>query len=145
MLRNNSMKVLHVLSSNKYSGAENVACQIINALGEDCESAYCSPDGQISEALNDRNIKFIPLKKMNKTEVKRAIKEFNPDIVHAHDPRAICNVGRINGKFKIIAHVHNNRPDFRKMSVKYHIKCILIGYIFNYFRNIEIISRIIYS
>lgn len=114
---NKRMKVLHVLSSNKYSGAENVACQIINALGEDCESAYCSPDGQIAEALNDRNIKFIPLKKMNKTEVKRAIKEFNPNIVHAHDPRAICNVGRINGKFKIIAHVHNNRPDFRKMSV----------------------------
>ena len=119
------MKVLHVLSSNKYSGAENVACQIINALNGECESAYCSPDGQIAAALKERSVKFIPLSKMGKKEVVKAIKEYQPDIVHAHDPRAICTVGRIKGDFKIIAHVHNNRPDFKKIS----LNSILFNYV----------------
>ncbi len=119
------MKVLHILSSNKYSGAENVACQIIKAMNDECEFAYCSPDGQIREALSDRDIRFIPLNQMSKKEIKRVINEFNPDIVHAHDPRAICNVGRIKGNFKVIAHVHNNRPDFKKFS----LNSILFNYI----------------
>ena len=60
------LKVLHILSSNRYSGAENVACQIIKALGDTCESAYCSPEGPIREAIEDRDIKFISLKKVNR-------------------------------------------------------------------------------
>lgn len=111
------MKILHILSSNKYSGAENVACQIIALFREEDDVAYCSPDGQIADALKERNIKFIPLKKMSTSEVKRAIKEFKPDVVHAHDPKAICTVGLVKGNFKMIAHVHNNRPDFRKKSL----------------------------
>ena len=55
------MKILHILSSNKYSGAENVACQIIALFREEDDVAYCSPDGQIADALKERNIKFIPL------------------------------------------------------------------------------------
>lgn len=111
------MRVLHLLSSNKYSGAENVACQIISLFKDEQDIAYCSPSGQIADALKERNIEFIPLNKMSKSEVKKAIKEFKPDIVHAHDPRAICTIGRIKGNFKIIAHVHNNRPDFKKISL----------------------------
>lgn len=119
------MKVLHLLTSNKYSGAENVACQIISLFKEEQDLAYCSPNGQIADALKERDINFIPLNKMSKSEVKKAIKEFKPDIVHAHDPRAICTVGRIKGDFKIIAHVHNNRPDFKKLS----LNSILFNYI----------------
>lgn len=111
------MKILHLLTSNKYSGAENVACQIISLFKDECEIVYCSPNGQIADALKERNINFIPLNKMSKSEVKKAIKEFKPDIVHAHDPRAICTVGRIKGDFKIIAHMHSNRPDFKKKSI----------------------------
>ena len=58
------MKVLHLLSSNKYSGAENVVCQIIKMFGNDAEMVYCSPDGDIRKTLNDKNIKFIPLKEL---------------------------------------------------------------------------------
>lgn len=119
------MNILHILSSNSYSGAENVACQIIALFKDDNKIAYCSPNGQISDALSEKNINFIPLKKMCISELKRVIKDFNPDIIHAHDPRAICNVGRINGNFKIIAHIHNNRPDFKKKS----LNSLLFNYI----------------
>lgn len=130
------MKILHVLSSNKYSGAENVACQIINLFKDECEIAYSSPDGQISEALKERNIRFIPLSKMSKGEVKKVIKEFQPDIIHAHDPRAICICASIKTKAKIIAHVHNNRPDFKKISLN--------SIIFNHYTKKKKINKILW-
>lgn len=129
-------RVLHLLTSNKYSGAENVACQIISLFKEEQDLAYCSPNGQIADALKERDINFIPLNKMSKSEVKKAIKEFKPDIVHAHDPRAICTIGRIKGDFKIIAHVHSNRPDFKKKSIN--------SILFNFITKKKKISKIIW-
>ena len=85
------MKILHVLASNKFSGAENVACQIIKMFSDrepGIEMAYCSPKGEIEQALNKEKIDYYPLKKLNKRELKRVIKTFKPDIIHAHDMRA---------------------------------------------------------
>ena len=112
-------KVLHVLASNKYSGAENVACTIIKHLDDEYDMAYCSPDGQIREALKERNINFIPLNKLSVKELKKAIKEFDPDIIHAHDANAsvqsaIC----VHGKIKIISHIHGNHENMRKPNPK---------------------------
>ena len=42
-------RVLHILASNIFSGAENIACTIIEKLGDDYEMAYCSPNGIIKE------------------------------------------------------------------------------------------------
>ena len=50
------MKVLHLLASNKYSGAENVVCQIINMFNGEVEMAYCSPIGEIENSLKDKEI-----------------------------------------------------------------------------------------
>lgn len=133
---NKKPRVLHLLTSNKYSGAENVACQIISLFKEEQDLAYCSPNGQIADALKERDINFIPLNKMSKSEVKKAIKAFQPDIVHAHDPRAICTIGRIKGDFKIIAHVHSNRPDFKKKSIN--------SILFNFITKKKKISKIIW-
>ena len=38
------MKVMHVLNSRIYSGAEKVVCQIIKSFRDDVEMVYCSPD-----------------------------------------------------------------------------------------------------
>ena len=58
------MKVLHLLQSNRFSGAENVVCQIIDMFrtDKDIEMVYCSPDGPIKETLTERKIRFVPLK-----------------------------------------------------------------------------------
>lgn len=111
------MKVLHLLSSNKYSGAENVVCQIIKMFGNDAEMVYCSPDGDIRKTLNDKNIKFIPLKELSKKELKKAVKDFNPDIIHAHDLKACLFASKIKN-VKLIAHMHVNHPKMKKFSLR---------------------------
>ena len=104
------MKVLCLLQSARFSGAENVVCQIISALKSksDIEMVYCSPDGQIREALNERDIQFEPIEKLSAREVKRVIKKFNPDIIHAHDRSACVMAAMASKKIPVIAHIHVN-------------------------------------
>lgn len=57
-------KILHVTMSDTYSGAENVACQIIAMYRDDPETEmlYCGIKGpKIRNALVERNIKFVPI------------------------------------------------------------------------------------
>lgn len=82
------MKVLHVLQSNRYAGAENVACTIIKMFQqsqENIEFFYISPNGKIKEILDKEKIKFIPIKKLSYLQLKKIIDEIKPDIIHAHD------------------------------------------------------------
>lgn len=112
------MKVLHVLSSNKYSGAENVVCQIIKMFDGEIEMAYCSPDGKIRDMLSERNITFLPIEKLNKKELKRVFKDYQPDIIHAHDFRASIIATRATKKVPIISHLHNNSPWLKSYGLK---------------------------
>ena len=84
------MKILHVLNSNRFSGAENVVCQIVEMFRSDTdvEMVYCSPDGQIREALAERDVEFAPIKEMTVQEIKRVVREQQPDVIHSHDMRA---------------------------------------------------------
>ena len=84
----------------------------------DIEMAYCSRDGQIKEALDERGIKFFPMKKLCVSEVKRVIKEYEPDVIHAHDFNAAFNAALACGKIPLITHVHFNDVRARKLSVK---------------------------
>lgn len=113
------MKVLHLLESPHFSGAENVVCQIISMLNrENIEFIYCSRDGQIREALQERQIKFCPIKKLSVSEIKRVIQEEKPDLIHAHDMRASFFAALSSGNIPIISHIHNNNFDSRGLSVK---------------------------
>ena len=102
-------RILHILKSNKYSGAENVACQVINMFrkNKDYEMFYVSPEGQIAETLKEKDIKYIPIKNLSYLELKRVIKEYKPDIIHAHDKSAILFASIFaTKKRKVVAHVH---------------------------------------
>ena len=122
------MKILHVLYSNKYSGAENVACQIIEMLKSDTsvEMAYCSRDGQISGVLQKKGILFYPVKDLSKKELKEVVSVFKPDIIHAHDFRASIVCSKLSKKLPVISHLHNNSPWLKKFclkSVVYGLSC----------------------
>ena len=110
------MKILHLLSTNSFSGAENVVCQIINMFDSDKDimMAYCSPDGKIKEKLQEKKIDFLPLNKLNYSSIKKAIMDFEPDIIHAHDIKATIYASLFSKKCKIISHVHGNSIDMRK-------------------------------
>lgn len=128
------MKVLHLLQSNRFSGAENVACQIISICkNEKIEFAYSSPDGQIKDALQERNIKFLPMKKACVSEYKRVIQEFSPDVIHAHDMGASFYAALVCGNIKLVSHIHNNSFNSRKLSAKavaYIVAAIKASHIF---------------
>ena len=54
------MRVLHLLKSNKYSGAENVVLTIMDAC-PDIEMIYASTDGPIRKVVEDSGHRFYPL------------------------------------------------------------------------------------
>ena len=114
------MKILHVLYSNRFSGAENVVCQIIGMMKKvpGVEMIYCSPDGQIREALDERGIAFEPIADLNKSELRRVIAKVKPDVVHAHDMRASFVAALACKKIPLVSHIHNNAFDSRGLSPK---------------------------
>lgn len=114
------MKILHVLNSNKYSGAENVVCQIINmfAFDTNVEMVYCSPDGPIRENLEEYGIPFAPMTALSGSELKRVINEQKPDVIHAHDFRASMIAASASKKIPVISHLHNNCPWLKSFGIK---------------------------
>lgn len=111
-------KVLHILASNIFSGAENVACTIINNLKEEYDMYYCCPRGPIEENLKERNIKYIPIEKLSIKEIKKVINKYNPDIIHAHDNKATVISSLFNTKCKIISHIHGNNKIMNTINLK---------------------------
>lgn len=116
------MKVIHLISTDVFSGAENVACQIINYFKKhnNYEMYYASVIGEKNEeALRNRDIPCIKLKRFDYFCVKKMIDKEKPDIVHAHDIRAsILAALACDRKTKIISHVHNNHENMRKLNIK---------------------------
>ncbi len=133
------IKVLHILCSNQYSGAENVICQIIGLFNNDTdfEFVYASPDGPIRETLYEQNIKFAAMSKATIGEFKRVIDIENPDIIHAHDMRASFLAALVCGKIPLISHIHNNNFDSQKISAK----AILYKYASNKAKHIFWVSK----
>lgn len=114
------MRVLHLLPSDRYSGAENVVCQIMSFFKETqgVEMLYCSPNGPIRSALEERDIPFSPLNEFSVQTVKAKLREVQPDIVHAHDMKASVVAAMASGNIPLISHVHNNNFNSRGISAK---------------------------
>ena len=114
------MKILHLLQSNRFSGAENVVCQIIRMFKQtpDVEMVYCSPDGQIRESLEDQGVSFVPLSSFSIKSIKNIIRKERPDVIHAHDMRASFYAALVCGKTPLISHIHNNALDSHGWSLK---------------------------
>lgn len=130
-------RVLHLASSDSYSGAENVICTIIENDSKNYDMFYCSKDGPIKEILKDRNINFVPLKKLNVINLKKILKEYNIDIIHAHDFKASTIAALTNFKGKIISHIHCN-PDFIK---KWNVFSITYSILSKRFSSIIVVSN----
>lgn len=111
------MRVLHLLKSNKYSGAENVVLTIMDAC-PDIEMIYASMDGSIRKVVEDRGHRFYPLEETSVRMVKKAVGELQPDIIHAHDFTMASTAAWAAGDIPVIAHLHNNPPWLKKVGVK---------------------------
>ena len=113
------MKVLHVLASNQFSGAENVACQIIHMFKNEIDMAYCSPQGNIAQKLQENNMTYFPLQKLNTKNLNKILQTYQPNVIHAHDIKAVIfAIKASKGKVPVIGHVHGNDFAMRKFSLK---------------------------
>ncbi len=111
-------RIMHILNTGLYSGAENVVITIINAMKSDCECAYVSPEGKIRRILDENGIFYVPIKKMSVREIKSAIKSYKPDVIHAHDFAASITAALTLTKTPIVSHLHNNPPWLRNLNLK---------------------------
>lgn len=132
------IRVIHLLASNKFSGAENVVCQIVKMCEDTCEMFYCSPKGPIENSLKDKGVKYIPINKLTKKELKKIYNEYKPDMIHAHDVRASIVASSFSKKCKIISHIHGN--DERKMG-KISLKSLLYALCLKKFSRIFWVSE----
>ncbi len=123
------MKVLHVLNSRIYSGAEKVACQIIQSFREDgVDMVYTSPASDIvAKMLSEQQVTYLPMESMSVGNLKRIIRQEQPDLIHAHDMRASFFSALCCGKVPLVSHIHNNAYDARGLSPK-TIAYLLAGF-----------------
>lgn len=113
-------RILHVLYSHVYGGAENIVCQIIHMFRDDpdVEMFYTSPDGSVRPSLEERGIRYYPLKAFTVAEIRRVIREVQPTVLHTHDMRACFMTARACGDLPFLSHIHNNNFDSRKITLK---------------------------
>lgn len=122
------MRVLHVLYSDIYTGAEKVAAQIIKAFEGDVEMAYASLDSQrVWDILDEQGIRHIAFQKLNPFTLGKIIREYQPDLIHAHDMRTGFVASLCCGKIPLVSHIHNNAFDSRGITLK-SVAYLLAGF-----------------
>lgn len=106
-------KVMHLLASNSYSGAENVVISIIKNiknLKKNSNYIYVSPIGSIEKRLQSEKIDYRMISNLTIKSLKEKIEEVKPDIIHAHDFTAsvLASIATIWKRNKVISHIHKN-------------------------------------
>lgn len=115
--------IVHLLASNKYSGAENVALTIIKKVkkkSDEYEFYYVSPIGEIQDICIEKGVNYIPLKDFSISTIKKVIRKVKPNIIHAHDPTATVKavLSSKDSKAIVISHLHNNNPIMRTKNLR---------------------------
>lgn len=103
-------RIAHVLKSSIYSGAENVVLTIIRELWDEFDFVYIATDGPIRERLLQEQVPCILLKKFTRGNLAKAVKDWKPDIIHAHDFSASVMCATLTGRFRLISHLHHDPP-----------------------------------
>ena len=132
-------KVIFVVNTDSYSGAEAVNIKIIENLKDKYDFYYACPSGKINEYLEERNIKHINIKKVSMREIKRIVKEYKPDVLHATDFTASCVCASCKKRgVKVISHIHCNPLWLKK---KINFKSILYFLCAKKFDKILVVSN----
>ena len=111
------MKILHLLTTNQFSGAENVCLSIMNILKNEHDVYYASVDGPIRNTVENMGHTFVPMSSFSIGNVKNVIHQIQPDVIHAHDIRASVYSAFVY-RGKIISQIHGKFPEMGHISLK---------------------------
>ncbi len=112
------LRILHVLKSSIFSGAENVVITIIKAMRSEYDMVYVATDGEIRTRLEQEQIPMELMTEFSRRELQKMIRKYRPDVVHAHDFSATVLCATIPGTFRLISHLHYDPPWVMKWNLK---------------------------
>lgn len=101
-------KVMHLLYSSEFGGAEKVAINLIIDSKEITDSLYVSKIGGIKNKLEENNINFKLVNKFDLFTINGIINSNEIEVIHAHDFRASLVASFFRRKCKIISHIHQS-------------------------------------
>lgn len=107
-------KIIHLLDSSAYSGAEKIAIELIKNDKQN-ECWYVSKDGPIREVLEKLGVKHFLYN--NFAELKKFTKNNDIDIIHCHDFKASIKGAVLKAKYRI-SHIHNNAESSKSINIK---------------------------
>lgn len=110
-------KIFFIMSTDDFSGAEIVNKRIISYLKNDYDFYWVSRAGNINSFLDEFDIKWIEIKKLSVREIRRIVKDYKPDILHATDYRASVICAMAKTKVILIEHLHNNPLWLKKINI----------------------------
>lgn len=108
-------KIAMIVNSNIYSGLEKVTSEIMLDLRVDFDFIYVTKNGPVVDRFKELGLKYYLIGAVSVKEIKQFIKEWEPDIIHAHDFRASTIVA-LSGYNNLISHLHNNPLWIRKIN-----------------------------
>ena len=120
--------VMHIINNTKYGGCETVVLNIMRLLSDKYKFIYVAPENieeRVLSSLELYNIEYVSFKSCRTTEIKKIVKEYNPDIVHAHGYRASM-ISSLIPRLNIISHIHNYYTYLQKWDIRtliYFITC----------------------
>lgn len=134
------MRIMHLLTTSTFSGAENVCLNLMGIAKKDYDVFYVSLDGPIKEKVEEEGFTFIPLNSFDIKNLKKVINYIEPDIIHAHDIRASVYAA-VACKIPIISHIHGKFDEMSKITTK----SVLYRLASNRFKKILYVSKSIYN
>lgn len=103
-------KIVFLMNSKIFSGAESVALTIYDQLQDQYDFTYVTQAGPIVDVLQEREVPYYILPSMSKKEIENMLHILQPDVVHAFDFRASLMMGLVHTKVSILSHLHHNPP-----------------------------------
>lgn len=115
-------KILHLLNTGSFSGAERVVVTIIDWIKKlypgQFEFFYASPNGAIQKVLEEYQISYVSIPSFNVRELRKITKTVKPDIIHAHDFTTSIVAALSFTGVPTISHLHQNPPWLKHMGFK---------------------------
>lgn len=97
---------MHIVSSGKYGGAENVAISIIKNLEVGYDFVYVCAHGSIEQTLKDAGVDYLIYNPKNPLTLRQLIRQFRPDLIHAHDFKASILANLVAHHIPVVTHIH---------------------------------------